>query len=251
MNAERAKSLLKVCRLNGADAADPEMSEAQKWTRRNPKWARWFAGQQAFDSAAGDALNSPPPENLKEMILASAAMGASPPWWQSRFARVAMAAAIAALLTVAALWLRPQSATFTEYCTELTQTPWDASRHLQFHASTLDQVRAWLHGREAGVDFSVPAELQDLGVHGCSVIEWRGRKVPFICFADGFRHMHLFVVEGGKFSDPPGPDPQFDVCAGWRTASWTQGDKVYILTGMSVHTFVKKFRKAGQWSWTS
>ena len=59
---------------------------------------------------------------------------------------------------------------------------------------------------------------------------------------------NLYVLDRPLFSDlPPVGAPDFEKCGAWKTASWRQGDKTYVLTGMSYPAFVSRFRKAGRW----
>ena len=70
-----------------------------------------------------------------------------------------------------------------------------------------------------------------------------------LCLADGPRHMHLFVLEGSQLAQLPfDGKPDFEKCGVWKTASWQQGDKTYVLTGMKYQAFVSKFRKGGRWT---
>jgi hypothetical protein len=46
---------------------------------------------------------------------------------------------------------------------------------------------------------------------------------------------------------PPQGTPDFEKCGSWKTVSWSQGSKTYVLSGMNYLTFVKKFRKSGHW----
>jgi hypothetical protein len=70
-----------------------------------------------------------------------------------------------------------------------------------------------------------------------------------ICLIDGPKHLHLFVVAGVEFPELAAEGlPDFEKCHGWKTASWRQNGKTFVLTGMSYQAFVNKFRKAGRWT---
>jgi hypothetical protein len=83
------------------------------------------------------------------------------------------------------------------------------------------------------------------------MVEVDSHRVPMICLSEGSRHLHLFVVDGAMFADlPPAEAPDFQKCGAWKTASWQQGAKTYVLTGLKYQAFVSKFRKMGRWDFS-
>jgi hypothetical protein len=56
-----------------------------------------------------------------------------------------------------------------------------------------------------------------------------------ICFLlEGGQAVHLFIVPRGAVpKGPDGAEPQFEQVGAWQTASWTQGDLVYVLAGQA------------------
>jgi hypothetical protein len=53
-----------------------------------------------------------------------------------------------------------------------------------------------------------------------------------VCFDRGNKEMvFLFVMRKAALKDPPSPQPTESKVSDLRTASWTQGDKAYLLAG--------------------
>jgi len=252
MKTDEVKRLLQVYRPGGQDAADPEFAEALEAARKNPDLARWFAEEQAFDAVLSRSLKEPPvPADLKESILADRKVVRLSPWWNARPRIAAVAAALAMLLGLAGFWVKHQSTSFAGFRNEIIQLAWNSDQHLEFRSSDLRAVRDWLDRNQAAGDFELPNGLRNLPAVGARILDWQGHKVGLVCFLDGPMHMHLFVMDRTRFADTPLRDsPQFEDCGVWKTVSWSQSGKTYVLTGMTYQTIVKKFRKSGQWMWT-
>lgn len=74
MDKEHAKFLLKSFRPDGADAADPEFSEALALATEDRELGEWLARERAFDAAFSEALGTLPlPQSLRNEILGSLA----------------------------------------------------------------------------------------------------------------------------------------------------------------------------------
>jgi hypothetical protein len=248
MNREEAKALLQCYRPGGQDATDPQFAEALALAGRDPALGLWFARQRAFDAVVASGLGAvPAPADLKQTILADSRIVRAP-YWQRPRVRLAAAAAVLLLFAAAGFFLARSPRNFATFRQDIVEASWEGARHLDFAASDVASVKQWLQQQQAAADFTLPRALQTAQVQGCRVIEWEGRKVSFVCLLDGLKHYHLFVAEGLQLGGAPQPNhPQFEQCAGWKTASWATGGKTYVLAGMKLTTFVKKFRKLGQW----
>jgi anti-sigma factor RsiW len=250
MKNKEAKALLEVCRPGGADASDPQFQHALQQAARDPGLARWFDEQRNFDADFARSLGSVAlPADLKDSILA--ARKVVKPWtWSDWRARVAAAAAlVAALASVGGLLATNRSEPFPTFRATLIEQAWDGKSHLDFESSDILHIKQWFARQDAPSDFQLPEALRDARLIGGRVIEADGKYVPMICLADGPKHIHLFVIEGTRFTDPPPREtPDFQKCGAWKTASWQHGDKTYVLSGMKFQTFVSKFRKGGRWT---
>ena len=97
------------------------------------------------------------------------------------------------------------------------------------------QIRAYLTQNKAPSDYSLPAALQKAAFTGCAVEGWQNVRVSMICFRTGrplppnqSSDLWLFVVDRAALKDAPAA-LQVAVANRLLTATWTQGDKVYLL----------------------
>jgi hypothetical protein len=74
MDKEQAHFILRSFRPDGADASDPDFTEALKFAIEDRELGEWLARERAFDAEFADALNSIDlPKSLREEILAGLA----------------------------------------------------------------------------------------------------------------------------------------------------------------------------------
>jgi hypothetical protein len=248
MKSEEAKAILKAYRPGGEDAADPLFAAALEQANKDPALARWLAEQRSFDAAFISAVKSiAVPRELKASLLTEPKV-IPLPLWRGWPVRLAAAAVLVSLVALSVFWLKRTSTDFSDYRTEIVEASWDKSPHLDHNTATLREAQQWLDQQRAHGDFTLPAGLGEFQAYGCRVLEWRGQKVSFVCLLDGMKHLHLFVIDSQAVRNLPPPSlPDFENCAGWKTISWSQGDKLYVLTGMNYLSFIKKYRKHGQW----
>jgi hypothetical protein len=256
VNSQEARKILEVYRPGRDDAAEPCVTEALKCVERDPALARWFAAQRGFDDTMSAVVKDiAVPADLKESILAARKV-VKVPFWRQPLSEIAphwrvRAAAAAALILIAGggILLTRQPARFVDFRQELIARDWAGDPHLDFESSDITRIKAWLGAHDASANFTLPPGLSGVRIHGCRLIERDGEKVSLICFAEGPKHLHLFILNRADFHDlPPEGAPDFEKCGVWKTASWRQGDRTYVLTGMNYQTFVSKFRKAGRWT---
>jgi hypothetical protein len=280
MTRAEAKAILQVYRPSGRDAGDADFKAALAMVEADPELAQWFAAQQAFDLAMGVHLKSVPvPAGLAESLRAlpgSAAVAVAPPgiwsrcrealaallrkpvlperWlvelplWRHWQVRVAFPAAALLIGGLIMFWGASGPRTFGDFRESVMASCWDSEKHLDLASSDLGQIREWMFANGVETNFALPPALAQQHVMGARVLNWDGDRVAFICFLSGPAHLHLLVTDKRRFPDAPAAgSPQFAESKGWHSASWTQGDHAYVLSGMRLSTFVRKFRKAGQW----
>jgi anti-sigma factor RsiW len=255
MTRQEAKDVLQVYRPNSADALEPRFAEALKRLERDAELARWFEEQQHFDAALARGVRSVSvPSDLKASILMRGSIVRWPSivrWlaWQDWRVRAALAASIAFLLIAGVGKLARPSKPFADFRQQLVEQAWAGPKHLDFESSDWKEVRTWLAKQNVEASFQLPSALAELHLHGCNLVDVDGHKVPLICLVDGPRHFHLFVISGVHFPElAEEGSPDFEKCHGWKTASWQQDGRTYVLSGMNYQTFVNKFRKAGRWT---
>ena len=75
MDKEQARFILRSFRPDGADARDPDFSEALELAMEDRELGDWLANERAFDTAFSQALQTLPlPDALRENILAGLAV---------------------------------------------------------------------------------------------------------------------------------------------------------------------------------
>jgi len=252
MNKQQAREILSVYRPGTEDEHDPIFAEALALARTDRELKTWFEESTAFDGGLRTALaRVDAPIDLREIILAGRKIIRPTPWWNYRLSGRQLAAA-AALILVAALsvlWFNHRPPGFADFRREIADSSWGPSPHVEMPAASLGEVKRLLAAQHVATNFSVPPALASSDIRGCSVMHWRGHEVPVICFHSDKQHLHLVVVGRDLFQDAPAVMPQTDQWSSWRTASWTQDDYAYVLTGLKTVSFVKKFRKSGRWDW--
>jgi hypothetical protein len=148
--------------------------------------------------------------------------------------KLAAVAAMLLLLGLAAFLLLPQKpvqlASFRE---TMARYFMQQQGHVAFESHDMAKIQQWLQDRGMGTNFELPTALHSRPAQGCRVVDWNGRKATMICFIleDG-EHMDLFVVDRAGLPDfPESSAPQFAKADGLMTATWSEGSKVYLLTG--------------------
>jgi hypothetical protein len=149
-----------------------------------------------------------------------------------------VAAAVVALLVLATLWLRPpiRDDSLALYRDRMVGA---ALRAYAMDLTTDNpvQIRSYLEQNHAPADYVLPASLTKVAVTGCAIQSWQGAKVSMICFRTGKplapgeqSDLWLFVIDRSLVKNaPPAGLPQLAKVNQVITATWTEGDKLYLL----------------------
>jgi len=88
------------------------------------------------------------------------------------------------------------------------------------------------------VFYVLPARFDKVSYTGCAVLPWQGKPVSMVCFNSGktsaTKHPDLFLFVINRADVPRAPKsakPQFAKLGALTVASWTKGDKTYLLAG--------------------
>jgi anti-sigma factor RsiW len=249
MKQKEVKSILGAARPNGADAQDPQVAAALAEVGKDAELSAWYSKLRSFDAAMAACVQAiPVPAHLKASLLAAPCI-LPLPFWRRGPVRLALAACLAGLLLVGGLVLAGRPVKFADVRRVITEQAREGIPQPKLQSADIHAIREWLHQNNAPADFVVPAGLRDIPIAGASICERRGRTTAsLIFFTEGGRRFHLFVIDAKAFRDAPLLDfPEFEVCGGWKTASWTHDGNAYVLSGMRNTTFVKRFRKSGHW----
>lgn len=242
MNLNEAKTILLLYRPGMADVEDPQMAEALALAKNDPKLGRWLETQTAAQEALRTKFNQiTPPAGLREQIISEHAAGQRP-ISASPARRYVVAALFLFLLVGAAaiFWFSQQEPmpdnTLASFQRDMVS---HALRGYGMDLTTNDpaSVRAFLTQKYAPADFALPAPMKKAALAGCAVEAWQGAKVSLICFQTGkplpsgtASDLWLFVVDRAAVKNPPGTStPQFVKVSRLITATWTSGDKLYLL----------------------
>lgn len=231
MNAEDAKFLLRACRPDGRDAADPTFAEALAAAERDPQLRAWLERERAFDSAVAAKLQAvaPPPE-LKQAILAGARV--SRPgrrWWGSQV-WLAAAAAVAVALAGWVMWRgfrapRPAEAFARFAHRDLA----DAHDQHVGEPARLTEVQARLAQLPVPLRSAVELDLRELQQRRCRSVRFGGHDVFEICFQREGVWFHLYAVSAGAVESTERDALHLRSDEGLTTAVWSKAGMAYAL----------------------
>ena len=242
MTFAEAKQILLVYRRGIDDAAEPQTAEALALASRDPELGGWFQQHCAFQDAMRAKLREIElPAQLKVRILAQRKVIPLPTWWR-RPAWLAAAACLALLIGLASLWFRPAKADeFANFQARMVSTALREYR-MDIVTNEMSQVRQFMAARGAPADYVVGPGLSRLQLTGGGLLRWRNHPVSMVCFDRGDRQMlYLFVMDRSALKDPPPSTPRVTQVRELVAASWSQGDKTYVLAGPEEPDFLRKY----------
>jgi len=223
---------------------DAKVVEALALCQRDAELAQWFENHCAVQNAIHARFNQMPlPEGLKEQILSEYKARAVVPCWWRQPATLAAAATMAILVALGSLWLttpRPSSeeVNFASYRSRMVRT---ALRTYGMDLETNDfaQIRTYLAQHQSPADYVLPQNLEATPSVGCGVLKWQDQPVAMVCFRTGKplapgakSDLFLFVIDRKALPDLRASNvPEFASVNKLVTASWTEGEKVYLLAG--------------------
>jgi hypothetical protein len=246
VNSEQAKAILQHYRPT-VDAADPHFREALEQVQHDPALAQWFTEHcTSYEAVRRTLHQTPVPAGLREAILQ--AHGQRHPagrWPQPALLAPAVVVAIIVITVIAYGVYRHRAAVtpprdFAAYLQTMTRVA--AGRYMMaIETAEPDVLRHYLATAHAPTDYALPRGLRVLRLEGGLVVEWFGHKVAMLCFAQDDEEPHdkdtkddhdawFFVVSRTALPDAPASEaPQFAPTHGLITASWSRGDKTYML----------------------
>ena len=245
MTSQLAKEILLRYRPGSADANDPEVAEALDQAKRDPELARWFAQHQAFHSAIRERFKQlPVPAGLKEDILAGYRVAVIPAWWQQpAFQALAVAAAI--VLFVGVALFRSRSREDRSFAAFQSRVVRNAQRGYVMDITTtnLSEIRRYLAAQGAHADYALSTVLEKLPGDGGAVLRWNNKIVSMVCFDLGNHNdLYLFVANRADLPDAPSTsEPQFTRIGNLTAASWSAGERTYVLAGPGDEQFVRRY----------
>jgi hypothetical protein len=94
----------------------------------------------------------------------------------------------------------------------------------------MTQVREFLASKKSDAEYQLTKSLEQLPPTGAGVLTWKGCPVSMVCFDLGQKQvLYLFVVNRSAVPDGPKEEPAVIQVNRLATASWSSGDKTYLL----------------------
>lgn len=241
MNRDQAKEILMLYRPGSADAEEPEIQQAMEVARQDPELGRWFENHCRFQEIMRNKLRAiEAPEQLKMTLLAAQKIVPLPAWWQKP-GWLAAAAAIILLLTLVPLRPRPavpdRFANYREMMVSIALKNYG----MDWETNNMESLRQLIASKGAPADYDLPHGLEKLKLTGGAALSWRSNPVSMVCFDEGKKKMlFLFVMRKRAIKDAPVTSgPELTKISSYLTASWTTGDKTYVLVGPDEPEFKK------------
>jgi len=231
-----AKFILSAYRPRGQDADDPRFAEALGQVRRDPILEQWFCDSLTFDTAMTDKLGAiTTPIDLREKILVGVKISRVSPW-KNRFGKWAIAAVLILCATLGSLiWRNTRPAHLDGWQTQAL----DVISSLVKNESSFDaqsnqprELMTWLRSNHAPAAQKLPDNLDKLTSLGCKIFSWNGVPVSVICFMrpdGGLIHLVSTNASASDRDRALGREPEFVRQSQWATATWREGDLVYML----------------------
>jgi hypothetical protein len=125
----------------------------------------------------------------------------------------------------------------------MVQNAMQTTDHVSFETHDLTKIQQWLKDRDMDTNFDLPLALRDHPAEGCRVVNWNGQRVTLICYVlNGGDHLDLFVLDRARFRGFTRTEtPEFARTDGLMTASWTRGNKTYLLATSGGEALLRKY----------
>ncbi len=116
--------------------------------------------------------------------------------------------------------------------------------HMDLETNNVAGIRQYLAQHDGQSGYSLPAALEQTPGTGCATFKWHSKKVSMICFSSKglpkSPDLYLFVIDKSSVGSAPAGTPEFAQAGGLSTASWSSGDKTYLLAGAGDQEFLRE-----------
>ena len=243
MDNQQAKEILSLYRPGLDEASDPFFAEALAQAQRDPELGRWFEKQCAVDAAMREKFREiNAPMDLARQILTERKIVRPAIWWERPALWTAAAAAIVLAVLAGFLLRQPETTTFQAYRKNMAKLV-SGEYKMMLETNDLGAIRQFLGKNHGASDYVLTKEMEKLPAEGCALIAWHGQRVSLVCLDRGHDNdLFLFIVDRSALPDPPlSPSAQFARVNNMTTASWTVGDKIYVLAAKGNEDDLRKF----------
>ncbi len=234
MNEDKAREVLLRYRPGVDDGDDPEMVAALELAKADLELGGRLREQIVFHSAVGASLRHvEPPAGLKERILAGQPdRHIITVWWRNP-AVLAVAAVLVLVIGLTSIWFpsRAENNSFAAFRARMARVALRDYNRMDLLSSDPKEIRRYLAGHSPDGDFVLPAGLQSVTPLGCAALRWHDRPVSMVCFKRGANdQIWLFIINRASvFDTPRATSPELQALGKFMTASWTMGEKTYVL----------------------
>ena len=244
MDKSEIRAILRVYRPDEPAIDDARFQQAKAAADADPELARWWTEQQELNRVIAAKLQSAEvPRHLKMQLMA----------WEQRSVRrhtwnrgiLLAAASIVALAVMFSAWrgaFQP-AVSLAEYRDEMISFV-RLDPPLDLESAELSRLTSFLGENGAPSQIQVPEKLRQLDPAGCRRLRFRGHDVALLCFkgADGGM-VHLLVVDRKALArlSSSSKDPQVAAEEDWMTASWVDGDYVYLVAAKGSRETLEKY----------
>jgi len=242
MNRRQAQEILLLYRPGTADAQDPEFAAALALAKNDPELSNWLQHQSLLQDALRAKFRQiPVPEGLKEQILSERKVHTSLPLKRNLVLSAVCAVCILVLAGLVLPLLRShEDKSFANFQSRMVKTVARQGLYpkMDLETNNLAEIRKFLAQHQGHGDYVLPNGLQKTTTTGCAILPWQGKAVSMVCFNSGktpatnASDLFLFVINRADVPKAPAPGAlSFAQTNSLATASWTYGDKTYILAG--------------------
>lgn len=207
---------------------------------------------EAFNAQAHRSLQQiQVPSNLRERILAQQ-QSTQPqsaekkiitvPFWRTPRA-IALAAAFAFMATGITFWITAprENQSFAGYRSRMIGFALREYR-MDIHTNNLAEVQKFLAQNGAPAEFNLPSSLAQTPVKGGATLTWQGRPVSMVCFDRLNTTLYMFVID--HTSAPIKPTQEIATFKDLSTATWTSGNKTFLLAGKVPNEELERLTKS-------
>jgi hypothetical protein len=236
MDSREAKLVLALYRPDATDPDDSRMAEALEQVNRDPELAEWFERQTAVNEAIRSRLKAiPVPADLKRRIIANhAARSRVIPFPKPVIVTLAAAAMAALMFFVWQTFKSESTNNFEHFRDRMAGMIQRGYAPMEFLSTNQTAIRAFFQTKDVSTNYVLPAAIESLRGQGGAVMPWENHKVCMLCLTNSSAGGELWVFITELANVPKAPAPglktDFKQVGNFMTASWTAGDKVYLIT---------------------